>query len=322
MPLTIQKLASRLTFRQLQVYKAVYDLRSYSQAGDLLGLTQPAVSSQVRQLEQALGTSLFEYIGRKLYTTAAGERMYDAVKGIFAEILDLQTELAALEGRVAGELRITAVNTAQYVVPYLMRPFLDKNPDVRISVRVVNRATAIERLSDNVDDLVIMGMVPDGKGLISIPFLDNELVAVAPAEHPLLGQPTVSAEEFLSSRLLMREAGSGSRLALEVHCHETKLKIPEAMILGSNDAIKHAVIAGLGVAVLPKLSILPELQLGTLQILPIDHFPLRRSWCLVHPANKSLTPAARAFVEYIQQNAGEFSRQFDKQSHYFPHEDF
>ena len=91
MPLTIQKLASRLTFRQLQVYKAVYELRSYSQAGDLLGLTQPAVSSQVRQLEQALGTSLFEYIGRKLYTTAAGERMYDAVKGIFAEILDLQT---------------------------------------------------------------------------------------------------------------------------------------------------------------------------------------------------------------------------------------
>jgi DNA-binding transcriptional LysR family regulator len=322
MPLTIQKLASRLTFRQLQVYKAVYDLRSYSQAGDLLGLTQPAVSSQVRQLEQALGTSLFEYIGRKLYTTAAGERMYDAVKGIFAEILDLQTELAALEGRVAGELRITAVNTAQYVVPYLMRPFLDKNPDVRISVRVVNRATAIERLSDNVDDLVIMGMVPDGKGLISIPFLDNELVAVAPAEHPLLTQPTVSAEEFLNSRLLMREAGSGSRLALEVHCHETRLKIPEAMILGSNDAIKHAVIAGLGVAVLPKLSILPELQLGTLQILPIEHFPLRRSWCLVHPANKSLTPAARAFVEYIQKNAGEFSRQFDKQSHYFPHEDF
>ncbi|MEC7546211.1 MAG: LysR family transcriptional regulator [Thalassolituus sp.] len=318
MPLSVHKLASRLTFRQLQVYKAVYDLRSYSQAGDLLGLTQPAVSSQVRQLEQALGIPLFEYIGRKLYTTAAGERMHEAVVGIFAQIQSLQTELAALEGRVAGDLRITAVNTAQYVIPYLLRPFIDRNPDVRISVMVVNRATAIERLSNNLDDLVIMGMVPDGKGLVSIPFLENELIAVAPAEHPLLRQPSVTAEDFLNSQLLMREAGSGSRLALEVHCHEKRLKISDPIILGSNDAIKHAVIAGLGVAVLPKLSILPELQLGTLQNLDIEHFPLRRSWCLVHPANKNLTPAARAFIEHIQKNTEEISQLFDKQSHYFP----
>jgi len=312
MPLSVHKIASRLTFRQLQVYKAVYDLRSYSQAGDLLGLSQPAVSSQIRQLEQGLGTPLFEYIGRKLYTTAAGERLYLAVKGIFAEVQDLQTELAALTGHVAGDLRITAVNTAQYVVPYLLRPFLDLNPKVRISVRVVNRATAVERLGDNADDLVIMGMVPDGRGLISIPFLDNELIPVVPAEHPLLAKASVTPEEFLNSQLLLREAGSGSRLALEVHCHDDRIKMPEAMILGSNDAIKHAVIAGLGVAVLPKLSILPELELGTLREVTIRGFPLRRSWCLVHPANKHLTPAARSFVEYIQQNIGEFSRQFTR----------
>ena len=256
MPHSVQKIASRLTFRQLQVYKAVYDLRSYSKAGEDLGLTQPAVSSQIRQLEAALKQPLFEYIGRKLYTTAAGELLYQTISGIFNELQNLQSDLAALQGKVAGELKLVAVNTAQYVVPYLLRAFLDLNPDVKISVKVVNRATALERLANNTDDLVIMGMVPEGRSLTSIPFLDNELVPVVPDGHPLLLKSNISAEEFLNSQLLLREAGSGSRLALEVFCQESRLKIPSAMELGSNDSVKHAVIAGLGVAVLPKLGCL------------------------------------------------------------------
>ena len=313
MPLSVQKLANRLTFRQLQVFKAVYDLRSYSRAGELLSLTQPAVSSQIRQLEQGLEQPLFEYIGRRLHTTAAGERLIEAVRGIFKEVADLQTDLAELEGRVAGELKLVAVNTAQYVVPYLLRAFLDLNPEVRMKVRVVNRANALERLNNNSDDLVIMGMVPEDRPLMSLPFLDNELVPVVPAGHPLLHRGQISAEEFLNSQLLLRESGSGSRLALEVHCQRGRLHIPDGMELGSNDAVKHAVLAGLGVAVLPKLSILPELKLGTLVIPDVEGFPLRRSWCLVHPANKHLTPASRAFVAYIQQNIAQFSELIRRQ---------
>lgn len=310
---SVQKLANRLTFRQLQVYKAVYDLRSYSKAGELLGLTQPAVSSQIRQLESALREPLFEYIGRKLYSTLAGERLYQATCNIFNELQYLQADLATLQGKVAGELKLVAVNTAQYVVPYLLRAFLDLNPDIKVSVKVVNRATALERLANNTDDLVIMGMVPEGRALSSIPFLDNELVPVVPTNHPLLTQQVVTPEDFLNSQLLLREAGSGSRLALEVFCQDSRLKIPEAMELGSNDAVKHAVMAGLGVAVLPKLGILPELQLGTLKIPNIKGFPLRRSWCLVHPVNKHLTPAARAFVDYIQQNISSFNDYFKRE---------
>jgi len=317
-PLTVQKLASRLTFRQLQVFKAVYDLRSYSQAGDLLGLTQPAVSSQIRQLEQGLNMPLFEYIGRRLHTTAAGERLIEAVRGIFTEVADLQTDLAALEGRVAGELRLVAVNTAQYVVPYLLRAFLDLNPEVQIKVTVVNRANAIERLSNNSDDLVIMGMVPEGRPLTSLPFLDNELVPVIPTGHPLSGRNKIPADEFLASQLLMRESGSGSRLALEVHCQAARLKRPEGMELGSNDAVKHAVLAGLGVAVLPRLSILSELHLGALEVADVQGFPLRRSWCLVYPANKHLTPSSRAFVDYIQQNIASFAQLIRRQNHQRP----
>ncbi|RMJ04007.1 HTH-type transcriptional activator CmpR [Marinobacter litoralis] len=310
MPLSIQKLANRLTFRQLQVFKAVHDLKSYSKAGELLGLTQPAVSSQVRHLEQALEMPMFEYVGRKLYCTAAGEEMAACVRSVFHELADMQNRLAALEGRVAGDLRLVAVSTAQYVVPYLLRSFLEQNPQVNISVAVVNRATALERLNENSDDLVIMGMVPQGKPLTSLPFLDNELVPVVPAGHPFLEQDSVSPEEFLGSQLLTRESGSGSRLALEVYCQKHRLKMEPVMELGSNDAVKHAVLAGLGVAVIPKLSILSELALGSLTALDIKGFPLRRSWCVVHPQGRHPTPAMKAFIDYIQRNIAEFDSLF------------
>lgn len=310
MPLSIQKLVSRLTFRQLQVFKAVYDLKNYSRAGELLGLTQPAVSSQIRHLEQALGTPMFEYVGRKLYCTAAGEEMAGCVRSVFRELADVQNRLAALEGRVAGDLRLVAVSTAQYVVPYLLRSFLQLNPQVKVTVAVVNRATALQRLNDNSDDLVIMGMVPPERPLTSLPFLDNELIPVVPAGHPLLEQHQVTPQDFLASQLLTREPGSGSRLALEVYCQQHRLKMEPTMELGSNDAVKHAVLAGLGVAVVPKLSVSSELALGALHTLNLTGFPLRRSWCVVHPQARHPTPVMQAFIDYIQQNIAEFDRLF------------
>ena len=152
---------------------------------------------------------------------------------------------------------------------------------MQVTVRVVNRANAIQRLNDNSDDLVIMGMVPVDKPLASLPFLDNELVAVVPAGHPLLQRAQPTLEDFLQAGLLTREPGSGSRLALELHCQQQRLDLKAIMQLGSNDAVKHAVLAGLGVAVLPKLSILPELQLGSLHTLicPASRCAAAGAWC-------------------------------------------
>jgi DNA-binding transcriptional LysR family regulator len=310
MPLSAHNIISRLTFRQLQVFSAVYQLHSYTKAGELLGLSQPAVSSQIRQLEQTLEQPLFEYVGRRLFRTSAGERLAHSVDTIFSELRLLQADIASLKGSIAGELRLLAVSTAQYVVPYLLRAFLDLHPQITLSVTVVNRATALQRLAENSDDLVIMGMVPNDRPLTSLPFLDNELVPVAPAGHPLLEYDTVSAEAFLGSQLLMRESGSGSRLALERHCQLQRLRVEPVMELGSNDALKHAVVAGLGVAVLPKLSILAELELGKLRIVNTEGFPLRRSWCVVHPQTKHLTPAMQAFLDYIHQNTNRFTQMF------------
>jgi len=314
MPSSIQQLASRLTFRQLQLFRAVHELESYSRAGELLGLTQPAVSSQIRHLEQALGSRLFEYVGRKLYCTAAGEEMAGCVSSVFGELERVQTRLAELEGRVAGELKLVAVSTAQYVVPYLLRSFLQLNPEVNVSISVVNRATALQSLNDNQAGLVIMGMVPTDRPLMSLPFLDNELVPVAPRGHPLLDREEVSPEDFLANQLLTREPGSGSRLALEVFCQEHRLKMQPDIELGSNDAVKHAVLAGLGVAVVPRLGVLSELALGSLQVVDVPGFPLRRSWCVVYPQARQPTPAMQAFIDYIQQNIGQFERLFKRMS--------
>ncbi|MDI3324516.1 LysR family transcriptional regulator [Pontibacterium granulatum] len=308
MPLSVQKIIGRMTFRQLQVFKAVYQLQSYSKAGELLGLTQPAVSSQIRQLEQSLDQPLFEYVGRRLFCTAAGERLAISINAIFTELGNLQSDLAALKGQVAGDLRLVAVNTAQYVVPYLLRAFLDLYPQISVSVKVVNRAAALQRLNDNNDDLVIMGLVPSDKPLTSLPFLNNELVPVVPAGHPLLQMPQVTAQEFLDSQLLLRETGSGSRLALEQHCQQHRLRLKPSMELGSNDVLKQSVVAGLGVGVLPKISILSELELGKLKTVPVEGFPLRRSWCVVYPQAKHPTPAMQAFLDYIQQNIKQFER--------------
>jgi len=308
MPLSVQKLVNRLTFRQLQIFLSVYQLNSYSRAGEQLGLTQPAVSSQIKQLESALGVPVFEYVGRKLYCTAAGEKLADSIQVIFEELRFLQNHLAALEGKVAGDLNLVAVNTAQYVVPYLLKDFLLEHPSLNVRVSVVNRSEAIERLNNNQDHLIIMGMVPDEKPLASMPFMDNEFIAVAKADHPIHQQKKPSLQSFMDEGLLSREVGSGSRLAIELYCHENRLKYDPMMELGSNEALKHATLAGLGVSVLPKLSVTSELQLGLLKEVAIPGFSLKRSWCLVYPKAKHPTPAMSALIEYVQSNLNRLSQ--------------
>lgn len=310
MRLSVQKLISRLSLRQLEVFLAVYEEQGYGKAANALGLTQPAVSSQIRQLESALGQKLFEYIGRRLYCTATGEIVVASVRTLFAELGRLQSDIHGLEGRISGDLKLVAVNTAQYVMPYLLKPFLDLYPEINVSVQVVNRAQAIERLSDSSDDLMIMGIVPSDRPLSSVPFLDNELIPVLPANHPLCDRADVTPQAFLQQNLLARERGSGSRLALEQHCHQQRLRMVPKMEVGSNEALKHAVMAGIGVAILPRLSVLAELRLGSLKTLPLEGFPIRRSWCLVYPTGKSLSPVTRRFVEYVQANLADIDRQF------------
>lgn len=300
MSFTLSQLLNRLSFRQLQVFHTVYLRQGYSRAADELGLTQPAVSAQIRQLEHAIGQPVFEYVGKKLYVTAAGEQLAGHVSTMFAGLERFQMDLATLQGQIRGELRLSAVSTAQYIVPYMLTGFLQQYPQVQVQLQVVNRAEALERLTENHDDLIIMGMVPESRALNILPFLDNLLVPVVNANDPLLTTSDLSTRQFLESGLLVRERGSGTRQALESWCARHQLPLQPKLQLGSNAAIKHGVLAGLGVAVLPRLSISAELRLGELIVPKLEGFPLRRSWCIVYPNGKHPTPVMRAFMDYVK----------------------
>lgn len=312
MSLSLQQLLNRLSFRQMQVFEAVYQQQGYRKAAESLGLTQPAVSSQIRKLEQALGQPLFEYVGRRLYCTRAGENVAKRIKAIFEQVQHLQSDLHMLQGQLSGDLRLSVVSTAQYAIPHLLKEFMALYPTVKVNVNIVNRASAIELLNNNTDDLVVMGLVPSDRSLASLPFLDNELIPVISANHPLAHKKQLSAQQFLNANLLLREAGSGNRLALEQHCQQQRLNLRSYMEIGSNDAIKHAVIAGIGVAVLPKMSVISELRSGILVSPAIKGFPLRRSWCLVYPRGKHTTQVTQAFLNYVQDNIKQINLYFNK----------
>ncbi len=302
MPNSVQQLVNRLSFRQLQVFRAVYQHRNYSRAGEQLGLTQPAVSSQVRQLEQALGQPVFEYAGRKLFCTAAGEKLASCIDVMFGELKALQNELIMMGSQVAGDLHIAAVDTAHCVLPWLLPQFRKQHPQIKVHVRMVQRTEAIERLQNNTDHLTVMGMAPVDKHLDTLPFLDNELIPVVPPNHPLLAQKQVSIRDFLNAGLIVREEESGTRQAMNLWARQIRVSLEPVLQIDSNDGLKHAVMAGLGVTVIPRLTALSELNAGALVELPLEGFPLRRSWCLVFLNDKQPNPVMKAFVDYVQEH--------------------
>lgn len=310
MALSLQQLLSRLSFRQMQVFQAVYQHRGYRKAAEHLGLTQPAVSSQMRHLENALEQPLFEYIGRQLYCTEAGERVATFIDRLFGQMSELQSELNLLREALSGDLRLSIVSSSQTVVPYLLSSFLKESPAVNVHIEVVNRTQAIERLKLNIDDLVIMAMVPEGRSLSILPFLDNELVAVISAHHHFSEALNITAKQFFAEPMLIRENGSGTRFAVEHHCQQHRLQLNPIMQMDSNESIKHAVIAGLGVAILPRLSVVAELKTGQLKILDLQDFPIRRSWCLVHPMGKYPSPVAQAFIDHVYERLEQIHAHF------------
>lgn len=303
-------LLNRLTFRQLQVFQAVYLQQSYSRAAEQLGLTQPAVSAQVRQLEQALEQALFKYAGKTLHVLPAADALAQSVSAIFGEVSSLQMELSELAGTIRGELNIAAVSTAQYVVPHILARFRARYPEVQLRLRVVNRGQALDRLAERRDDLVIMGMVPDDRNLTFIPILDNELIPVVWPGHPLMVSERPTLEEFVRYFVLVREPGSGTRNAFEAFASRARLSLPHTLELGTNEAIKQGVMAHLGVAVLPRLAVQLELASGLLCSPALPDFPIKRSWCAVHPRDRYPTPVTELFLRFLRELLPELNAHF------------
>lgn len=303
-------LLNRLTFRQLQVFQAVHSQQSYSRAAEQLGLTQPAVSSQIRQLEHAVEQPLFKYAGKTLHILPAADALAASVQSIFGQVSSLQMALSELAGTIRGELNLAAVSTAQYVVPHILARFRARYPEVRIRLRVCNRSQALERLAERSDDLVIMGMVPDDANLAFMPIIDNELIPIVWPGHPLLTATKPTLEDFAHHYVLMREPGSGTRSAFEEFVSRERVTLAHTIELGSNEAIKQGVMAHLGVAVLPRLATQLELSSGLLASPTLPGFPLKRSWCTVYPKDRYPTPVTELFLRFVRELLPELSAHF------------
>lgn len=303
----MRKTLLRMTLRQLQVFRAVYESRSYSRAAEEMALTQPAVSLQIRQLEELVGQPLFEYVGKKLYQTDAAEALYVASGDIFQRLESLDMQLSDLQGSLQGQLNLAVESSAKYFVPHLFAAFRQQHPDVSLHLTVVNRAQAIKRLADNRDDLVIMSLVPQDMALEFLPFLNNPIIAVAPPDHPLCHARSLTLKDLEPFPLLVREAGSGTRKACEEYFQQKRAHFAHTQEVTSLDALRECVVAGLGIGLLPRHAVSLELATGLLRELPVEELPLYRSWCVVHAKGKRLSPVAQAFIGYIREERAQIS---------------
>jgi DNA-binding transcriptional LysR family regulator len=286
------------TLRQLQVFEAIVRLGSFTRAAEELFLTQPTVSMQTKKLADVMGLELFEHVGRNITPTEAGMELYSACRQVFESLANLEMKLADLKGLKRGHLRIGVITTAKYLAPEMLGQFSRLYPGIELSLKVTNRDRIIERLHANEDNLYITGLPDEDLDIEVFPFAPNPLVVIAPREHPLVGRKNVSLKEVSKEPFIMREPGSGTRDATLrlFNAHGCRPRV--RMELGSNEAIKHAVVGGLGLSVLSLHTLLMEGTKGPVAILNVKDFPIMRQWFIVYPRHKELSLVARTFLDF------------------------
>jgi DNA-binding transcriptional LysR family regulator len=284
-----------MTLRQLQCFSAVARNLSYTRAAEELHLTQPAVSMQIRQLEQQAGLALTEQLGKQVYLTEAGEEVHRYAKSILQQIDEMDDVLDKLKGFAGGRLRIAAISSANYFAPKLLGTFHQRFPDVSVSMDVTNQSAVVRHVNDNEVDMAIMGQPPEHAHLEAVAFMNNPLIIVAPPDHKLASRKRIALKELEKEVFLTREPGSGTRGAMQRFFRQQKLKLTTGMEMGSLSGIKQGVQAGLGLGLLPKGSVEVELMLGRLVELKIKGLPIPRHWYVVMRKGKRLSVAAEEF---------------------------
>lgn len=288
-----------ITLRQLRAFEAVARLRSFSRAAEEMHVTQPTVSKQIKLLNEQVDMPLLEQLGKKVFLTAAGQELYTTC----AEWLEVwgrfEQTIANLKGLKQGRLRIAAVTTAKFFMPRILGPFCARYPGIDIALEVINRDRLLERLSHNEDDLYVMGVPPEDLDIESKAFMDNPLVVLAPASHPMVARNNIPFTELANETFLVRERGSGTRMTMERVFQERNTPLRIKMELGSNEAIKQAVAGGLGLALLSRSTLNLDQGQKELAVLDVQGFPIMRAWYVVRPKGKQLSVVAQTFLEFL-----------------------
>lgn len=296
---------NQATLHQLKVFEAAARHSSFTRAAEELFLTQPTVSMQIKQLTKSVGLPLFEQVGKRLFLTEAGRELFATCKQIFETIAQFEMKVADLKGLKQGQLKLSVITTAKYFIPRLLGPFCELYPGIDISLKVTNHEGIVERMTANLDDVYIMSQVPEHLDVNYEPFLENPLVVLAPLNHPLAKEKNIPIQRLADEPFIMREPGSGTRRAVQTLFDEYEVVVKVKLELGSNEAIKQAIAGGLGISVLSRHTLLPEI--GDLVILDVEEFPIKRNWFMVYPNGKQLSIVARTYCDYLFNAARPFA---------------
>ena len=294
-----------ITFRQMRLFLALADTGSVSGAARALHVTQPTASMQLREVTEAVGLPLYEVIGRRVHLTDAGRDLAATARAIVDAWENFGQRVNAMHGLTRGRLRVAVVSTAKYFVQRLLGGFCTQYPDIEIALEVLNRDGVVQRLRENLDDLYVMSMPPADLDLEDHVFLSNPLVLVAWQGHRLAKRRRIALADLGNERFVLRERGSGTRLATDRFFAAQGFEAPTRLELGSNEAIKEAVAGRLGLAVLSRHA-LRDSELETdLCVLPVQGMPIPSQWHVVHPRAKQLSPIAQVFRAHLLGAAGQ-----------------
>ena len=288
-----------ITIRQLQIFAEAAKQRSFARVAENLHISPAGVSLQIKQIEQLAGLPLFERVGQRTDLTEAGEVLLRYGLTILQAVHDADEALSVLKGLQGGRIRLGVLSTAKYFAPRLISRFRSLYPGVQVTLAVNNREAILQQLLNNDIDIAIMGRPPQGMDMVGTAFAEHPLVIVCHPQHPLAQCGPIAAAQLAGENFLVREPGSGTRTAMEQFFADAGVNIHLDMVLPSNETIKQAVMAGLGLAFISRHTIALELESAYLQVLPVSGTPVMRAWHVVRRAAKPQTPMLRAFEKLL-----------------------
>lgn len=288
------------TLHQLQVFLKIAQNKSITKAAAELHLTQPAVSIQLKNFQGQFDVPLTEVIGRKLYVTDFGKEIAIAAQKILNEVHAINYKTMAFKGRLSGRLKISVVSTGKYVIPYFLSDFLNQNQGVELHLDVTNKTKVLKNLEKNEIDFSLVSVLPESLQIEKVELMPNALFLVANIDQKV-GNGIQAKKIIENLPIIYREQGSGTRYVMEKFIENNQLTVPKKMVLTSNEAVKQAVLAGLGCSIMPLIGIKNELNNGSLQIIPVQGLPIQSNWNLIWLKGKKFSPVAKAYLKFIEE---------------------
>lgn len=289
----------KYTLSQLQIFLKIAQNQSVTRAAEELHMTQPAVSIQLKNFQDQFDIPLTEVVGRKLYITDFGKEIAAAAEKIINQVYEINYKTLAYKGKLTGKLKISVVSTGKYVMPYFLTDFINANPGVELKMDVTNKTSVLESLEQNEVDFSLVSVLPDKLDIDRIDLIQNKLYLVGNAEKEFK-RARYKDDIFSKVPLIFREKGSGTRQTMELFFNKIGITILKKMELTSNEAVKQAVLAGLGYSIMPLIGIRNELIHGELQIIQVKGLPITTSWSLIWLKSKRHSPVAMAFLDYLE----------------------